>query len=107
MSKLTKYIGSCFCGDVTFSLSGDPEAMAYCHCNSCRRWSASPVSAFTLWHPANIEITKGEDNIESFDENPETGDEAIVSKRKWCKNCGGHLYTEHPTMGTSVIAIDS
>jgi hypothetical protein len=22
-----------------------------------------------------------------------------ISYRKWCKACGGHLFTEHPTMG--------
>lgn len=99
MSKQETYKGRCFCGDVEFSLSGEPEAMAYCHCNSCRRWSAGPVSAFTLWKPDKFQIIKGQDNITSFEKNPETGNETVVSVRKWCKNCGGHLYTEHPVMG--------
>lgn len=99
MSEDRKYKGSCFCGDVTFILNGDPEVMAYCHCNSCRHWSAGPVSAFTLWKPESVQITKGSDNISMFDKNPGTNDETAMSIRKWCKTCGGHIYTEHPPMG--------
>ena len=99
MSEESKYQASCFCGDVQFSVTGEPEAMAYCHCDSCRNWSAGPVSGFTLWQPTSVEITKGLDNIAGFDKNPISGDEAVVSNRVWCKTCGGHVYTDHPTMG--------
>ena len=43
--------GECFCGAVQIEVSGEPEAMGYCHCRSCRSWSAGPVNAFTLWKP--------------------------------------------------------
>ncbi|MES9964029.1 MAG: GFA family protein [Candidatus Sedimenticola sp. 20ELBAFRAG] len=99
MTSSTAYKGSCFCGSVQFELAGNPEAMAYCHCNSCRHWSASPVSAFTLWKPEAMKITRGAEQISSFDKNPGTGDETVVSQRKWCRDCGGHLFTDHPTMG--------
>ena len=42
--------GQCFCGAVEIEASGNPEGMGYCHCTSCRSWSAAPVNAFTLWH---------------------------------------------------------
>ena len=99
MSKENSYQGSCFCGDVKFTLLGNPEAMAYCHCDSCRKWSAGPVSAFTLWKPKTVKITQGLDNIAGFDKNPLTNDKTVVSNRVWCKSCGGHVYTDHPTMG--------
>lgn len=99
MSKESQYEASCFCGDVKFTLTGNPEAMAYCHCASCRKWSAGPVSAFTLWKPSSIEITQGRDKIAGFNKNPESGEETVVSHRVWCKTCGGHVYTEHPVMG--------
>ena len=99
MNQETKHKGRCFCGSVQFTLSGEPEAMAYCHCNSCRHWSAGPVSAFTLWKPGSVQITKGSDNIAAFDKNPGANDETINSNRQWCNSCGGHLYTEHPAMG--------
>jgi hypothetical protein len=42
MEKTRDYSGLCFCGAVQFSVSGEPAAMGYCHCDSCRRWSAAP-----------------------------------------------------------------
>ena len=58
-----KYTGRCFCGAVTLEVSGAPEAMGYCHCSSCRSWSAGPVNAFTLWKPENVKVTKGRELI--------------------------------------------
>ncbi|MCB1868037.1 MAG: GFA family protein [Gammaproteobacteria bacterium] len=99
MNKNSQHTGSCFCGAVKFTLHAEPEAMAYCHCNSCRHWSAGPVSAFTLWKPDALQVTQGEENIALFDKNPGTSDETVVSERKWCRICGGHVFTDHPTMG--------
>jgi hypothetical protein len=99
MSQPKNYHGSCFCGAVEFSLSGEPELMAYCHCNSCRKWSAGPVNAFTLWAPDKFKITKGEENIAAFDKIAATENKTGTSNRKWCTKCGGHVYIDHPTMG--------
>ena len=99
MSNNSQREGSCFCGQVTFTLSGEPEVMAYCHCESCRNWSAGPISAFTLWKPTTLKITRGLDNVAGFDKNPLNDDKTVVSNRVWCKTCGGHLYTDHPIMG--------
>lgn len=85
------YKGSCFCGAVSITVTGDPVAMGYCHCESCRRWSAGPVNAFTLWKPEAVKITAGADQIGTYNKTPQ-------SSRKWCKTCGGHLMTEHPGM---------
>ena len=90
------YDGSCFCGAVQFTVTGAPVSMGYCHCNSCRRWSAAPVNAFTLWQPENVKITQGEDNIGTFNKTPQ-------SYRKWCKTCGGHVFTEHPGLGLTDV----
>jgi len=95
----TKYQSSCFCGAVKLQLTGSPEAMAYCHCDSCRHWAAGPVSAFTLWKPDAVEVTQGQDCIDAFDKNSSQNNGAVLSNRKWCKSCGGHIFTDHPTMG--------
>ena len=105
MNQTRNYRGSCFCGAVEFSLSGNPEAMAYCHCDSCRHWSAGPVNAFTLWQPDRFKLIKGEDNIASYDKLAATTDETGTSVRKWCKTCGGHVFIEHPTMGVVDVPV--
>lgn len=83
------YEGGCFCGAVRLSVSGDPAAMGYCHCESCRSWSAGPVNAFSLWPAGSVVVTKGADNIATYNKTDR-------SYRKWCKTCGGHLMTDHP-----------
>ena len=83
--------GSCFCGTVKLTAAGAPAAMGYCHCASCRHWSAGPVNAFTLWNPDALKVTAGADSIGTHHQTPS-------SYRKWCTNCGGHLFTEHPGM---------
>jgi hypothetical protein len=86
------YHGHCFCGAVQLAVRGEPAAMGYCHCESCRSWSAGPVNAFTLWKPEALTITQGADKITGYSKTPN-------SLRKWCKQCGGHLFTEHPGWG--------
>jgi hypothetical protein len=90
------YAGSCFCGEVQFTVTGAPVAMGYCHCASCRHWSAGPVNAFTLWKPDAVKVTRGADSIGTYNKSPH-------SYRKWCKRCGGHLFTEHPGMGLTDV----
>jgi len=86
------YAGRCFCGAVQFNVTGEPAAMGYCHCDSCRSWAAAPVNAFTLWKPEAVKVTRGAEHIHSYSKAPE-------SHRKSCKVCGGHLYTDHPLWG--------
>jgi hypothetical protein len=90
--KARTYHGGCFCGAVKLAVSGEPVGMGYCHCESCRLWSATPVNAFTLWKPESVRVIRGAEQIGTFNKSPQ-------SYRKWCKNCGGHLFTEHPGMG--------
>lgn len=92
MSEDKTYKGSCFCGAVKFEVSGQAAAMGYCHCESCRHWSAGPVNAFSLWPAQSLKITQGADSIGSYSKTP-------ASIRKWCKQCGGHLFTDHPGWG--------
>ena len=89
MASADAYEGACFCGKVQFVVTGEPAAVGYCHCTSCRHWSAGPVNAFTLWPPAALRVTRGEEEIGSYSKSPN-------SIRKWCRHCGGHLFTDHP-----------
>jgi hypothetical protein len=84
--------GRCFCGAVEVEVEGSPEAMGYCHCNSCRSWSAGPVNAFTLWKPGAVRITAGEEHVATFSK-------TAFSQRQYCTRCGGHLMNRHPTIG--------
>jgi hypothetical protein len=96
MASEPTYSGSCFCGAVQLTVTGEPAAMGYCHCRSCQHWSAGPVNAFSLWKPEAVKVTRGAVNIETFAKTPQ-------SHRKWCKKCGGHVFSEHPGMGLTDV----
>lgn len=89
MQSEKEYTGRCFCGAIELRVAGKPAAMGYCHCASCRHWSAGPVNAFTLWPPNAVTITRGADRLGSYAKTEN-------SIRKWCTSCGGHVLTEHP-----------
>ena len=82
-----KHSGTCFCGAVGVEVTGAPEAMGYCHCESCRSWSAGPVNAFTLWKPENVKVTKGAEFVSHYKKTD-------MSDRQFCSQCGGHLAHE-------------
>jgi len=83
------YRGSCFCGALEFTVSGEPAVEGYCHCASCRGWSAAPLNAFSLWSPDVLKVTKGVDRIGVYNKSE-------LSYRKFCTTCGGHVFTAHP-----------
>ena len=85
----SSYNGSCFCGAVQLAVTGEPVAAGYCHCESCRSWSAGPINAFSLWKPDQVKVTSGADKIGTYHKTE-------LSYRKFCTVCGGHLMTEHP-----------
>lgn len=88
--------GACYCGAITIEAVGIPEAMGYCHCASCRAWSAGPVNAFTLWKPDNVLVTKGAELLGRVQR-------VANSERRWCTQCGGHVLTHHPVWGITDV----
>ncbi len=92
----TRHKGTCFCGSVEIEVSGTPEGMGYCHCASCRAWSAGPVNAFSLWKPDSVRITRGQDLVGEYAGAPN-------SLRRYCRKCGGHIMTDHPEWGVTDV----
>jgi hypothetical protein len=50
------------------------------------------VNAFTLWKPEAVRITKGKDQLATYQKTE-------ISQRQYYRKCGGHLMTTHPTFG--------
>jgi hypothetical protein len=88
--------GSCFCGAVEIAVSGQPKVMGYCHCSSCRSWSAGPVNAFTLWEPQAVTVSSGKDKLATYNKTE-------ASYRQFCRQCGGHVMTDHPRIGLTDV----
>ena len=81
MSDTSTHVGTCFCGAVEIAVTGEPAVMGYCHCASCRAWSAGPVNAFTLWPPDAVKVTKGADNVASY-QKPRRASQVVQDLRR-------------------------
>ena len=90
------HTGSCFCGAVGIEVTGAPLEMGYCHCSSCRSYSGGPMSAFILWKSEKVRVTRGAESLGRFNK---TG----MSDRQFCKECGGHMMTRHPSLGVTDV----
>jgi len=52
--------GRCLCGDIRYEYIGTPVKILHCHCESCRRHTASPVGSFVCVPRENFRFTQGE-----------------------------------------------
>jgi len=83
---------------VEIEMRGDPLEMGYCHCENCRRYSAAPVSAFTLWKKENVALIKGAEFLGRFKSSD-------MSERGYCTKCGGHIMVDHPSLGLTDVRL--
>jgi hypothetical protein len=80
MSDTTEqFEGGCLCGAVRFVATGQPKAIYWCHCQSCRSHTGAPVSVFALFDGKAHTVTKGE--ITKFDSTPGQ------TRRGFCSRC--------------------
>ena len=71
--------GRCLCGRTRFEYRGKPNWVAYCHCESCRRNTASPVTAFFGVDDGKWSLTG---------ETPAVYESSPGVRRSFCPSCG-------------------
>ena len=89
--------GSCLCGAVAFSVSGDIRGVGQCHCSLCRKTSGTNGNAVFIVPNEAFAWLKGEDHQQTF-----------APKPTWsitrCKTCGSPLPSSYDGKQTWVIA---
>jgi hypothetical protein len=78
--------GRCLCGAVRFTATGEPAEVSWCHCQSCRRHTGAPVSAFVAFARDAYAVTEGE--ITKFNSSP-------GRLRGFCARCGSTMTCEN------------
>jgi hypothetical protein len=72
--------GSCLCGQVRYSLDGEPYLVGICHCLDCRKESGSMFSTYAKWPLGAFRYT---------------GRIRTSHGRSFCPACGGRLFDLH------------
>ncbi|MEL6364040.1 MAG: GFA family protein [Pseudomonadota bacterium] len=58
--------GECFCGSVTYAVSGKLRDAVSCHCSRCRKAFSSQASAYALVKPEEFVWLSGEELLASY-----------------------------------------
>ena len=84
---MTKREGGCLCGNVRYKLAADPITSRICWCRTCQHFSGNGT-ANAIFSTQKMEVT-GETSVFSS-----TSDSGNIINRKFCPNCGSHLFAE-------------
>lgn len=85
--------GSCLCGAVHYSVSGDLRPVIACHCTQCRKTSGHHVAATSARRDC-IEITGEVAWFASSD----------TARRGFCPTCGSNLFWDGSGENLSIFA---
>jgi hypothetical protein len=84
--------GGCLCGNVRYTIEGDPIIVAHCYCRDCQRVSGAAHMTGAMFPTANIEITGPMSEFRSVAESGST-----VS-RLFCATCSSFLFGRNTGM---------
>lgn len=84
---MTTYSGRCMCGYVNYSITSEPVASRICWCKDCQFISGNGTANGVF--PTESMTVSGE--LRHFDK---TSDSGNTITRKFCGNCGCHLFSE-------------
>lgn len=75
--------GGCQCGAVRYEVSGEPQYVALCHCEGCRKSSGAPMVAWAAFTEDGFRVARGE---------AKTYNSSGSAMRNFCPDCGTGLY---------------
>jgi hypothetical protein len=76
--------GECFCGEITYSVSGPLRDARSCHCSRCRKAFNAQASAYALVDPQDFAWTGGEELLTLYQSQSGFG-------FQFCSLCGSTL----------------
>lgn len=76
--------GSCMCGAIRFSWSGDPRFVSECVCESCRRAHGASVVGWVGVKNAQFSLDEGEALLKWYRSSTD-------SERGFCASCGTRI----------------
>ena len=90
--------GGCHCGAVRYEVNGEPQHVALCHCNDCRKSSGAPMVAWAAFTEDQFKLVEGE---------PVTFNSSGSAMRSFCPKCGSGLYYRNAEFLPGIVDIQS
>ena len=84
---MKKYEGSCLCGFVTYSFTGEIAGYNYCHCSGCRKASGTTYSTNAGVDITTFMLEDSKKYVKEYQSSPGT-------IRSFCSNCGSPLFSK-------------
>lgn len=76
--------GGCFCGEISYEISGDLRDARSCHCSRCRKAFSAQASAYALVEADQFRWLSGESLLSSY-----VGEHGFGLQ--FCRKCGSTL----------------
>ncbi|KAF2468437.1 uncharacterized protein BDR25DRAFT_231072 [Lindgomyces ingoldianus] len=81
--------GGCTCGNVRYSVEGEPVVKALCHCLDCRKISGSTYSTNALYPEGGFKLLSGSPKTHA-----KTADGGNTITSFFCGDCGSTMWRE-------------
>ncbi len=81
--------GGCQCGSIRYRLTGPSKMLYACHCSDCQKQSASAFGLSLMMAPGEVEFTRGEKKLKTWDTR---GDDGEIKCCAFCPDCGTRIY---------------
>ncbi|CAG8958552.1 hypothetical protein HYFRA_00009868 [Hymenoscyphus fraxineus] len=89
----TETHGSCLCGKVRYTITGQPKTRVVCHCLSCKKATGSSFMANEFYDREQVKIQDPDLVLKTYtDTSPESGS---VLARSFCGNCGSNMVAQN------------
>ncbi|KAL1746747.1 Mss4-like protein [Schizophyllum fasciatum] len=83
--------GSCLCGALRYSFTGEPSAKGLCHCKDCRKISGSAFSMNAMFPADAVTLTAGAPKTYTV-----AGGSGKPITSFFCGECGSTVWRETP-----------
>lgn len=81
--------GSCLCGAITYTVSGELGPLMCCHCTRCRKANGSAFLAAAQVVPDDFKLHDPHGLLKAWESSP-----GVL--RKFCGQCGSPLFSHRP-----------
>jgi hypothetical protein len=94
----TRLEGSCLCGAVAYTVTGEAKRFFHCHCSRCRKATGTGHASNLFLQPGELVWRSGAEQVRAF-----KVPEAQRFTNSFCATCGGRVPRQPP--GTDIVMI--